>query len=175
MRRTLEAEHVPLLDLNRITRSSDLCRTVVDLRLTDYRRHPWIECGESEIRTTHDSRHVLSAHLGEGATDFEEDSPDAFRLQLIGLRLEYVSGHTAWFEANIDPTEEDAFRVPSSDYDPVRHPDTVKCQTDSCRPVGHPIVPEGLYVPPPNPKLFERVAGAHVTIRIGPRWPPETY
>ena len=162
-------------DLRSITRDSARLRTDVIL-LEDpdgCRQIRWLMAGESRLtRNDHLNIWLLEAHLGGGATDPEHDTAYAFRLPLIGLTFEMVAWHDARFSAWVDPNvgaEEvgGSFHVPWPGYDPAKAPGAVVCKSKSCHK-RHVIVPEGLYVPPFDPALYEAVRGKRVAIHIGP-------
>ena len=166
------AAEIERLDLRSITRSSDRAFTRVIL-IDDYafehvdRRIDWILLGESNLRT--DVREPwLESHLNKGVTDFEHDSAYALRLPLIGLTLGglAVMNNVVHFKAWINPNRPDDFHVPEPKYDPTKHPDACECP-DCKGDDRHIIVPEGFYVPPANPELFEKVRGRQVEIQIG--------
>jgi len=158
-------------DLRSITRRSKLCLTRVFVDTPSKEHVPWLVLGESRVETQrerHDGSWRLSAFLGGGVTDVEEDSAYALRLPLVGLffeRVSYQSSHlTAWVDPNAGPTGFERFHVPRPGYDPAKLPNAWMCET--CKP-SHPIVPEGYYVPPFDPELYRIVRGARVEIEVG--------
>jgi hypothetical protein len=170
---------VPITDLREICRYPDRLRCSVFLfgaqETGGVLEVPWLILGQVSL-TEHAGRRVgcatLSARMGFGATDAEEDAAWVLKLPLIGLRFSGVDYHVAEFAAWVDLEAEGPFhsdfRVPSPGYNPVKDPRTKRCRSKNCEPKGHPIVPEGLYVPPFDPGLYASVRGRKVSIRIGP-------
>jgi hypothetical protein len=134
----------------------------------------WIVCGEVQIRERGNRRDLsywsLNAYLIDGATDFEHSSAYAVCLPLVALQFDGTEYHETLLHAMVDPGRLDDFHVPLPGYNPLEHPRTEKCpdctKKKGCTP--HLIVPEGFYVPPREPKLFELVKGRIVSISIGP-------
>jgi hypothetical protein len=167
-------------DLRKITRHSNLCLTVVyiqdDSDNSTRPRFTWITCGQSCLVTYRDhpdGRWVLKAYLSGGATDFEHDSAYAFRLPLVGVQFEGVDYQQTRLNAWVDPTlrsefELTSFRVPRPGYNPMKHPDAVKCKDKRCGGK-HIIVPEGFYAGAPfDSELYNHVKGRQVNILISP-------
>jgi hypothetical protein len=76
--------------------------------------------------------------------------------------------------ALVDPGRKEDFHVPLPGYNPFEHPKTEKCPDCTGKDhTPHMMVPEGLYVPPHEPQLFELVKGRVVTITIGQPRPDE--
>ena len=164
-----------MTDLRQISRGSRRCRTKV--YLTDGfgrdRQNLWLDFGEAKLQKrgngNQPSSWCLSSYLAEGATDREEDSAFALSFHVMALELAMVMGHHVVFEAIVDPTQGDSFRVPRPGYNPLLHPDTIICQNEAClkHPHGaHPIVPEGFYTPPHDHELFEAVRCRPIEIHI---------
>jgi len=169
----------PETDLRTITRRSDKCQTVI--YLCDYLGHAkwkWLIFGEMQLRS-HDrnaQRHYVSAYLGQGATDVEHDSALALQFPVLGLKFEHLWYHTTVFSAIVDPLHDGQdeemdemtrgeFRVPGPGYDPMKLSGASICDYGQCQP--HPIVPEGYYLPPHDPKLHLAVAGRYIEIHVG--------
>lgn len=169
---------IPRTDLRSITRSSDKIVTVIELvDRYDRRRHTWILCGSVNLRTN-DRRPgdvELTCYLTAGVTDFEHDSAYAFQLPLIGWTFDsiYYSAvsFTAWVHPEIDRML--GFRVPGPGYNPMEDDDIYECKDGSCAEDPHLMVPEGLYIAPHNPELYEKVKGKKVRITIRPAWDKE--
>lgn len=113
-----------------------------------------------------------------GTCDFEHDSAYALKLPLVGVTFNTATYHTAKFTAWVDPNDVEGFHVPPPGYNPMEHPkihhcsgvyDPKKeqyCKWGDGKP--HIIVPQGFYVPPVEPKLYQLVRGKKVTVHIGP-------
>jgi hypothetical protein len=159
------------LDLRKITRDSNKCRTYVTLHWDWQTKVEWIICGMVDLRDDNpkeDRRSRLIAYLSKGATDFEHDSAHALGLPLIGLTFDHLWYQRAVFTAWIDPNDDDnGFRVPQPGYDPAKLKDTIMCEDKRCDEK-HIIVPEGYYYPPHNADLYDLVKGKRVEISIGP-------
>ena len=157
-------------DLRAITRRSDKCLTVVEIKWDWETEIDWLTFGEAQLRHHENlGTHDLMAYLTDGVTDFEHDSAYALSLPLIGLRFTRLDYHSTHFDAWVDPSHDAdrGFRVPSPGYDPMKHPDAIVCRAKTCRRDGpHIIVPEGHYLPPFNKELFKLVAGKRVEITI---------
>src|SRR5512135_114933 len=136
----------------------------------------WIRLGEASLRPSRDNadgRWTLDARMAGGVTDFEHDTAYVIKLPLIGvgfdgLAIHYTRIHLIGW---VDPNELEDFRVPPPGYDPVKDPGTYSCKDKRCleeHPKGHPIIPEGMWLPKPNEELFRRVAGKRVEIIMGP-------
>jgi hypothetical protein len=168
---------LPENDLRGITRESSRCLTTVNIRMgewwdrdTDQR---WLTFGQAQLRRFGDNAFPwwwLGAYLAEGATDFEHDSGYALRLPLVSLDFQFMMNHGSHFLALVHPAAADEFRVPTPGYNPLEHPKTEPCPT--CKgEQAHLMVPEGLYVPPFEPELYEVVKGRPVSIHIGTVYP----
>lgn len=161
-----------LTNLTGITRNADRCETRVRIHMDWDTRIDWLVFGQAQIRhrsSEHDGRWRLEARMGFGATDQEEDSAYALRLPIVGLQIGpmAVNYHTTHFIAWVDADGMDDFHVPIPGYNPISHPDTTKCTSKGCEPKGHPILPEGFYVPPFEEDLYRMVAGQRIEIFIG--------
>ena len=170
---------VELVDLRGITRHTDKVVTSVYITESPWSstRCHWLCCGEPKIRIDRTSgldtvkRYTLSAYLSGGATDCEHDSAHAFSLPLLALEFDGLELGRVFFGAIVDPTDPDDFRVPDPGYNPMEHPDAEMCTTGPCAKDPHIIVPEHLYLPPINRKLFRKVAGKQVQITFGTAHP----
>jgi hypothetical protein len=165
------ALHVEPVDFRPITRNADKIVTRVMLgNPFSGGRKLWLTLGECKLfkPVERDSmRWRLDAYLPYGVTDFEHDSAHAVILPLLAVTHgSSLFGHL-WFDAIIDPTDPEDFRVPDTSYNPMEHKDARQCDYDSCRDTPHIVVPEGFYIPPSNPKLFRKVAARPVVITIG--------
>lgn len=176
----------PEIDLRSICRNRNRETATVFLVPPYDGRRPWLHLGEVSLYRSHNhhTRHqwLLKAFLGDESagrcppTDFEHDSAYACWLPLIGVELDQVSYHQTHLSGFIDPSQDGRypkFRVPEPGYDPRKHPDAVECDAEECLTTSvedgggpHIIVPEGLFVPPFNPKLYEAVRGKRVEIII---------
>lgn len=160
---------VESLDLRGITRDSAHLRTKVTLEF-EYKSKvdPWIIFGEAKFNTElKDGAVVIGGLFNKGTTDPCHDSAYAIRFQVIGLTFKHLWYHTATFQAWIDPNDPDAFRVPAPGYNPAKIKGIKKCTDGMCRE-RHIILPDGFYVPPFNPTLWEVVRGCRVEISVGP-------
>ena len=167
----------PLTDLRSITRDSKRCETRVILQLDWRTKSEWLVFGQAQLRAQRESqpdgRFRLEARMTEGVTDFEHDSAYALKLPLIGVQFSsmLVHYHQTHLIGWVDPDAEDMdFMVPNPGYNPMKHKDAHVCKDKSClkeNPKGHIIVPQGFYVPPPNPALYKLVRGKRVEIIIG--------
>lgn len=170
--------HVPLTDLRSITRRSAECETTVTIvGPYDNFRHPWLRWGEANLRDFGGEggrrKDVLLTAYLDNATDFEHDSAHALQLPLIGWTFDSMRYHAVRFSAWVLPTLDpswDQFRVPGPGYNPLAHPETIDCDNENCIGPGgpHRIVPEGFYIAPHNPELYERVRGQQVLVTIRP-------
>jgi hypothetical protein len=172
---------IPKTDLRSICRERDKYLVTVNVKGPPGRpERPWLLLGEANLEPLErmDSRvWWLKAYLGarsakEGVpTDFEHDSAYVCRLPLIGVEMRGVRYNrtvvSAWVESN-DP---DDFHVPLPGYDPRTHERSFLCEEECCTGTptedgggAHIIVPEGFYVPPFEPELFEAVKGQQVEI-----------
>ena len=166
------------MDFRPLSRRPDICLTTVTL-YPDWdpgNRIYWIKAGQVSLRqqkeSSPDGSYMLTCYVKEGATDGEHDSAYLFQLPLIGLNFSYMRYQQTTFTAWIDPTLVacgDDFRMPNPNYDPFKAEDACKCT--SCKGTEkHWIVP---YLPPPNPKLYEKVKGMKVEIFISPVFPDD--
>ncbi len=158
----------PVLDLRHLTcAKDDRRRTTIFLETSFEVCVEWITVGSVSLMPWNDRRSgrwSLESKIAGGATDFDHSTVRIVRLPLIGLEFEHASGAVR-FHAWIDPGADDSeFRVPPPDYDPVAHPKTHTCKDGPCAKNPHPIVPEGLFLPPFNRELFEQVRGKRVEI-----------
>jgi hypothetical protein len=151
-------------DFRSITRRANRLVTTVNLHV-HFEKFPWLIFGQCDFQY-HESlkQWLLKAYLPEGVTDPEHDSAYAFRLPLVGLQFSGLWYHQSHFDAWVDPSGADDFRVPKTGYDPLKLADTQTC-TDCDEK--HLIVPEGHYVPPFDPDLFKMVGGKRVEIVVG--------
>lgn len=171
LRRDEEIPKVDLVDLRSITRNAKNFLTSVSIYMNGFTRQEWILAGEAE----HQEHSVLMTHtigcrLKDGVTDFEHDSAWGFKLPLIGFEFQAIWNHVVMFNAFIDSRDPKDFRVPNPGYDPIHHPESVKCKHCTGEDKGHIILPPGFYVPEANQELFEKVRGKRVQITIGPNW-----
>lgn len=156
----LKCQGLGELDFRSISRNSDYLRCQVMVR----DRNSWrvlLEAGESGL-ITENRPAVLQSHLGRGATDSEHDSAYAFSIGLIGVTFTSMVNHVAEFEAYVDPSSSDGFRVPHAAYNPFLG--APQCKVKGCK---HPIVP---YMPDINHELWESIRGARLRINTGPNW-----
>lgn len=165
------ALHIDPVDFRAITRNADkiVTRVLLGNHFSGGRK-PWLTLGECKLfkPVERDSmRWQLDAYLTEGVTDFEHDSAHALILPLLAVTFGSSLGGHLWFDAIIDPTDPEDFRVPEAGYNPMEHEDAVQCQHPRCEKEPHIVVPEGFYVPPSNPKLFRKVMARPVVITIG--------
>jgi len=166
------------VDLRSITRESSRVITtikVIDVDDQDGHDHkfPWLTFGEPSFRYGERRDHAtmeIGARLGKGATDFEHDSAWAFRFDLVGVEIKALWGLNH-FVGLVKPCsfrnhQFCDFHVPGPGYNPLTHPKTVRCTDKHCGPKGHPIVPQGYYVPPVNPDLHEKLSGRWVEVVV---------
>ncbi len=157
-----------LTDLRAISRDADKCLTIVTLG-EDSSSFVWLKFGQLSRINVHKRSTLLRAYLPEGTTDFEHDSAYLLSLPVIGLAFDDIFYHQVSFSAWVDPNGFEDFRVPRPGYNPLEHPNAVKCPAKECSKEPHIIVPEGHYAgPPPDVELFRAVAGKRVTIMVGP-------
>ena len=165
------AKRADLVDLRAITRNSDKLTTRIYLCDEFHTgQRLWMTLGECKLMRPIERspmRWWLAAYLTGGATDFEHDSAYALRLPLLALHFDMWEMGQAWFYAIIDPNDADAFRVPPPGYNPMGHKESYTCEEGHCKKEPHIVVPEGLYVPPHDPKLYSKVACRPVLITIG--------
>lgn len=159
-------QKLPPVDLRSICRASDRCLTEVYVSIDRYgpHEHKWLVLGEGHLDRYIPERdeYTLRAYLGRDATDFEHDSAYAAQLALQGVSWKNVMYHCAEFTAFIPPDiEPDDFHVPAPGYNPFKWDETKTC--DWCGD-GHPIVPEGYYVPPGDPNALKLLRGKRVRI-----------
>lgn len=162
-------QKLPLVDLRPICRDSHRCLTsvsvLVDRHLTV--PHKWLLLGQAHLdrRDGSTDECVLRAYLGRHATDFEHDSAYALQLSLYGVAWKTVTYQRAVFRAIIPPDLDlTDFRVPAPGYNPFNLDKTVSCERCAN---GHPIVPEGHYVPHGDPATLDLVRGKRVEITFG--------
>ena len=161
---------VQLTDLTAISRDAARCVTGVTLYQDSMRQKPmeWLRAGRGSLYPMNNHHRpglwVLAARLGRGATDHEHDSPFAFKLPLVGLKIERVEEGCVWAYAFVDAYDGEEFHVPRPDYDPFRRASI--CRHKACGNK-HPIVPGGCYVPKFDAALYEAVKGRLVEIRMG--------
>jgi hypothetical protein len=169
---TKSPQPTPTIDLRAITRYPKLCKTRVIL-YWDWNREnafEWILAGQSQIMLSDRKNDNVSLDARMDATDREHDSAYAFKLPIIGLRLEHVWYHTSHFVAWVNPNEPEDFNVPDAGYNPTKDPNAYRCK--ECKgKEAHIIVPN--FVPPSNLPLFELVKGKKIEIEIGPAYPKE--
>ncbi len=100
-------------------------------------------------------------------TDPEHDSAYALSLPLVGVEFGDISYHTAEFSGWVDNCDPHGFHVPDPGYNPLQDKGVVICKVyPDCKRKPHKVVPEGFFVPPVNPTLYQKVRGMRVTIRI---------
>ena len=158
-----------LLDLRSVTRDADTFTTTVLIRDPEtYRSVVWIKAGKADLRNEGDQQ-FLRIRLDYGVTDFEHDSAIAVNIDLIGLKFESVYNGTLCAKAWIATEKESMFRVPQSGYNPSEADDVLTCE--SCKKP-HPLVE---YLPEENHKLWHKLRGSQIEIRLGPYsdWKPE--
>lgn len=161
------ASKFELIDLTAITRKPHVARTIVSI-YDDYRPHEWLVFGAAQFNHM-EKMHMwsLNARMAAGITDFEHDSAYALKLPLIGLEFEGVLyDHYVRFNAFIAPDALDDFCVPtSSAYNPTTLPGGGPCTTCKGKDK-HLLVPDGYFVPPRDPALYELVRGKRVEISL---------
>lgn len=154
-----------LLDLTSVTRPG----AVTSIMLDDYERIEWIRCGVTVVQRRDRQPWRLGARAREGVTDFEHDSAWIFQIPLVGVALDMIDMGTVFVTGYIagDPGD---LRVPTSaDYDPARHPEASLCDGRHCGMGSHPIVaPDYWAGPPADEKLWRRLVGRRLDIRIRP-------
>ena len=164
----------PEMDFRKLARNADKIATTVVL-WTDYERSAWIRLGEIMLRQrdSHNHRGVwqLGAYL-QNATDFEHDAAWLLKIELIGVEFTSVEYGQTHFQAYIKGDDENDFRIGNADYNPLAHPKAKRCKgtaKEHCRrEEPHVIVPEGFFVPPENPELFNIVRGRRIEVTTGP-------
>ncbi len=146
--------------------------TNVTLCLPSYSRVLWLHLGQFRLRPFEGQHEKgiweFAAHLAN-ATDPEHDNAYAMKMELVGVELTLIHYGITAFSGWIRSDNSEDFRVPSAGYDPRKHKDTVRCKDKQCSGEKHYIVPEGFYVPPPNPELFELVRGCRIEVESGAR------
>lgn len=161
----------PAMDFRALSRNSKKIRTSVVL-WSDWTQSEWIQLGEIMFRENHDLRGtwLFGAYLSN-STDFEHDAAWLFKMELIGVRFTSCAYGQTSFEGWIKSDDSGDFRVPPPDYNPLKHKDASKCggtAKEYCkRGEPHVIVPEGFYVPPENPELFDIVRGRRIEVTTG--------
>lgn len=159
----------PKLDFIKLCRDSESWRTLITVYL-DYERFEWMRLGQIRLQKRSDHAHAeiwdMFAYL-QNATDFEHDSALVFKMELVGVAFDgFDYGRTrfsGWIKG--DP---DSFRVPNQDYNPLEHPKATRCKMKECANP-HLIVPEGCYIPLPNPEMLSLVVGRRVEVVTGPK------
>lgn len=146
------------------------------------RPYRWIRCGL--LTDVGDSKH-WGRHIGaryEGATDREHDSAYAFRLEVVGLQLQYVSGGVQEFVGLLPGGRgsRDSFRVPGASQAGVRDiPGAIWCDRPECNVTldpGHYATVDSpqrhlitRFTPEPiAEELWERLRGQMVRVTIAP-------
>lgn len=152
----------PLVDLTGIT---DAARqlTVVSVQYGGEGWHDWLRFGECRL-AYHEGldEWTLGAYLAGETTDVEHDAAYAVRLPLIGLLFKFAIGGQMTFSARIGGDSDD-FCIPKPGYNPLAK--AAPCR--SCKGANkHLIVPEGCYVPKPDPELYARLLGKRVNITL---------
>jgi hypothetical protein len=165
----------PNMDFRPLSRNADKVLTTITL-YTDHERSEWIKLGEIMLRergSPFKGIWQLSAYL-LNATDFEHDSARLLRMEVVGVEFTAVEYGQTHFEGFIRGDMEEDFRVGGPDYNPLKLKDTRECKGTSrghCKWADgkpHPIVPEGYYIPPVNPELFNIVRGRRIEVVTGP-------
>lgn len=155
------------LDLSKISDDGDTMITTIQLEDYDLqgllKRGPWLTFGTASIRT--ETTCDIGAHLSGGVQDFEHSSAYAVRINLVGLRFKFTSGHVSYFEAHLTPKYDD-IRIHEPDFDPTKVKGAVMCKECEDK---HLLLPDGYYIPPVY-KYAKLVAGTRVSITIGPNW-----
>ena len=172
---------VELTDLTHLTCGPrDNRRTWVRLEWDFEERDEWLKFGVATLRPQSDRRNTnqwcLEAPMANGITDFEHSTAIAVRLPIVGLYLNFMSHGTAHYTAFVDSSayvydahrpDRSNFHVPRPGYDPRKHKGSHQCEMKECRVSKHLIIPEGFYVPPVDPELYEAVKGKKVEIIFG--------
>jgi hypothetical protein len=145
--------------------SKRLCCDIV-VESSDGHRYPWLQLGAMNLGPLGSGSWVLKAHMARGATDFEHSAALVMRLQLNGLIFSHVAHGYIQFRAWVYPDPR-YFQVPDASYNPLAHPDTKPCEI--CKgDEAHPIVPEGFFLPDPNPSLWRTIMPYALLINMGP-------
>ena len=150
---------------------TDFCRpssVVTQVSVLGYEKQLWLKLREFELWKSA-SRHLgkrwlFKAYL-QNATDFEHDSAQIISMVLTGVEIDHVSYGTTEINGFI-AAELESFRVPDPNYNPLTDKRTVKCK-DCKGEDKHVIVPEGMYVPPPNEALYKELVGCPIEIKTG--------
>jgi hypothetical protein len=136
----------------------------------DYEKSKRLLLGEVMLMPRDGHHHKGIWSLGAyllNATDFEHDAAWLLKMELVGVELDSMTYGQTCIQGWIRADHSEAFRVPSAGYNPVKHKDATPCREKDCRRgEKHIIVPEGFYVPPENPELFNIVRGRRIEITM---------
>jgi hypothetical protein len=137
------------------------------------KQEKWIEVTNVYLTKRNSLRfpdvYTLHAYVSNNVTDVEHDTPCAFQIPLIGLRLSGIIAGSVTIEAFIEPLnygqafENDDFRVPKKGWDQMK--EAIPCSWENCKGK-HLVVPEGYYIPPHNRELHQEFSGRKITIHI---------
>lgn len=150
---------VDFMDLTKLSRGSDKVLTAVTMN-----NREWLRLGAIRLQRVRDSGEwELSSYL-LNATDFEHDSAFILRMHLIGVEYGVLEYGALRFTGWVKP-DDDTFRVPTVDYDPLIS--SKPCDHDQCLKDPHLLVREKCYLPPPNPDLLHQVIGTRLDVWTG--------
>ena len=156
------------LDLVGITGDDSKTRCGVSASV-DFRWHTWLRLGTASLLAPGNEHRLpwrLEARVADGTTDFEHSTCFVVRLPLVGVAYEFTSNGGSCFHGWVAPDEDD-FRVAPPDWNPGRRPGASSC--DRCRGrEKHRMCPQGEWMPPRTPKLFEQMRMRAVQIWFGP-------
>ncbi len=161
------------IDLTAITsdKTGMICTVKVDV---DFRWKPWLKLGTvSLLAAERDPRLPwrLEARTGDGSTDYEHSGCFVVRLPLVGVGYEFTNDGGSHFHAWIAPKPDD-FRVAPVGWDPGHAKGSSACS--HCKDDDkHRVCPQGSWMPPKTPDLFELVKMRAVQIWIGPDYSRE--
>lgn len=164
-------ETIEIAELDLVDMTDDVggmrCTVSVDV---DFKWHPWLSLGTASLFSPERDRRLpwrLEARVADGTTDFEHSTCFVVRLPLLGVVYEFTNAGGSFFNGWIG-TNPDDFRVATPDWNPGRLKDSSACERCKGKDK-HRMCPQGSWMPPQTPELFERMKMRHVQIWIGPR------
>ncbi len=149
------------MNLTKLSRNSKTTQTIIEVQNpVTYTWETFIQCGQIDVHYNERMNYwVVSSYLLD-AVDFEYDAAKLFAFPVVGLHLDFISNGYACYDAFIDGSDFQSFRVPPEDYDPLKGAKKV---------MGKTVVDEGFYTPKHNEELFQKLRGRRMRIRTGPR------
>lgn len=156
---------LPKVDLRAITRDSDICTTIVEVKWHGY-FYEWLRFGS--LSRVSDNGKWLGAHLREGITDFEHSSAYAVHFEVSRVELDTIHSGVVTLKAWVAGSDEDAdtLCVPAQSILSVDELGGEPCEGPSpdCRDENHLIVKQ--FTPKADVKLWKRLRGRELRISI---------